>query len=193
MAGKGGGGAWKVAYADFVTAMMAFFLVMWLCAQNSEVKRAVAEWFSDPLGSPDGGPEKKASRTGAMTEHISTGTVPLQEKVAMGQGRRSYSPLRMHSPATKLIRDWLHEDKQARQYWNKQVRDQLEAARWSKEVKDKKAAVADVAIRKLAVQLKEEIVREAPAKTTGVYRDLLLDAFAEVHWTEIAEDLIGQN
>lgn len=46
--GHGGhhGGAWKVAYADFVTAMMAFFLVMWLLAVLSiETKRAIAEYF----------------------------------------------------------------------------------------------------------------------------------------------------
>jgi len=46
--GHGGhhGGAWKVAYADFVTAMMAFFLVLWLIAMLSiETKRAVAEYF----------------------------------------------------------------------------------------------------------------------------------------------------
>lgn len=49
MAGKGGG-AWKVAYADFVTAMMAFFLVMWLVGQNKPVKEAVAQYFRDPLG-----------------------------------------------------------------------------------------------------------------------------------------------
>jgi chemotaxis protein MotB len=42
------GGAWKVAYADFVTAMMAFFLVMWLVAQNQSVKQAVAGYFRDP-------------------------------------------------------------------------------------------------------------------------------------------------
>jgi chemotaxis protein MotB len=47
MAGKGGG-AWKVAYADFVTAMMAFFMVMWLTAQKPEVKQAVAGYFRDP-------------------------------------------------------------------------------------------------------------------------------------------------
>jgi len=47
MAGKGGG-AWKVAYADFVTAMMAFFMVMWLVGQDSEKKEAVAEYFQDP-------------------------------------------------------------------------------------------------------------------------------------------------
>jgi chemotaxis protein MotB len=47
MAGHGGG-AWKVAYADFVTAMMAFFLVMWITAQNNAVKQAVAQYFQDP-------------------------------------------------------------------------------------------------------------------------------------------------
>ena len=48
--GHGGhhGGAWKVAYADFVTAMMAFFLVMWLVAQSNAVKAAVAGYFRDP-------------------------------------------------------------------------------------------------------------------------------------------------
>lgn len=49
MAG-GGGGAWKVAYADFVTAMMAFFLVMWIVAQNKPVKEAIAGYFRDPSG-----------------------------------------------------------------------------------------------------------------------------------------------
>jgi chemotaxis protein MotB len=42
------GGAWKVAYADFVTAMMAFFLVMWLVTQSQDVKAAVGGYFRDP-------------------------------------------------------------------------------------------------------------------------------------------------
>jgi chemotaxis protein MotB len=42
------GGAWKVAYADFVTAMMAFFLVMWIVGQSPQVKAAVAAYFKDP-------------------------------------------------------------------------------------------------------------------------------------------------
>ncbi|MBI2188333.1 MAG: OmpA family protein [Acidobacteria bacterium] len=42
------GGAWKVAYADFVTAMMAFFLVMWLVAQGPDVRSSVAAYFRDP-------------------------------------------------------------------------------------------------------------------------------------------------
>jgi chemotaxis protein MotB len=42
------GGAWKVAYADFVTAMMAFFLVMWIVAQSAATRAAVASYFRDP-------------------------------------------------------------------------------------------------------------------------------------------------
>ena len=45
------GGAWKVAYADFVTAMMSLFIVLWLMNQSEQVKRAVAGYFNDPKGS----------------------------------------------------------------------------------------------------------------------------------------------
>lgn len=44
----GHGGAWKVALADFMTAMMAFFLVMWLLGQSEETKQAVSDHFSTP-------------------------------------------------------------------------------------------------------------------------------------------------
>ncbi|MDA3859917.1 MAG: OmpA family protein [Melioribacteraceae bacterium] len=50
---KGGGhhgGAWKVAYADFVTAMMALFIVLWILGQDQEVKEAVSGYFRDPVG-----------------------------------------------------------------------------------------------------------------------------------------------
>ena len=42
------GGAWKVAFADFMTAMMAFFIVMWILGQNDEVKKQVTAYFKDP-------------------------------------------------------------------------------------------------------------------------------------------------
>jgi chemotaxis protein MotB len=44
------GGAWKVAYADFVTAMMALFIVLWLLNSSKPVKDAVAGYFKDPSG-----------------------------------------------------------------------------------------------------------------------------------------------
>ena len=49
------GGAWKVAYADFVTAMMAFFLVMWLVGSSPQIKAGVGGYFRDPIGGLDGG------------------------------------------------------------------------------------------------------------------------------------------
>jgi len=45
------GGAWKVAYADFVTAMMAFFIVMWLMNSSVKIRKAISVYFSDPSGS----------------------------------------------------------------------------------------------------------------------------------------------
>lgn len=44
------GGAWKVAYADFVTAMMALFIVLWLLSSSENVKKSVAGYFQDPTG-----------------------------------------------------------------------------------------------------------------------------------------------
>jgi chemotaxis protein MotB len=44
------GGAWKVAYADFVTAMMALFIVLWLMNASQEVQHDVAGYFRDPKG-----------------------------------------------------------------------------------------------------------------------------------------------
>jgi chemotaxis protein MotB len=52
MAGKKGahhGGAWKVAYADFVTAMMALFMVLWISAQNEEIIHATSRYFQSPF------------------------------------------------------------------------------------------------------------------------------------------------
>lgn len=48
--GHGGhhGGSWKVAFADFMTAMMAFFLVMWLVGQSEAVKESVSQYFTNP-------------------------------------------------------------------------------------------------------------------------------------------------
>ena len=44
------GGAWKVAYADFVTAMMALFIVLWLLNTSKPVREAIAGYFKDPSG-----------------------------------------------------------------------------------------------------------------------------------------------
>jgi chemotaxis protein MotB len=74
-AGHGGhhGGSWKVAYADFVTALMAFFLVMWIMGMDADVKDLVQGYFSNPVGF------KKAHSGG--TNMIATGNAPLSMDV----------------------------------------------------------------------------------------------------------------
>ncbi len=49
------GGAWKVAYADFVTAMMALFIVLWVLSQDDAMKESIARYFKDPIGFSDKG------------------------------------------------------------------------------------------------------------------------------------------
>jgi len=56
------GGAWKVAYADFVTAMMALFIVLWLLNTSKPVKEAIAGYFKDPSGT---GEKKGTTKTGS--------------------------------------------------------------------------------------------------------------------------------
>jgi len=50
--GKHNGGAWKVAYADFVTAMMALFMVLWLTGQDDTMRKQLARYFQDPYNTP---------------------------------------------------------------------------------------------------------------------------------------------
>ncbi|NDD27378.1 MAG: hypothetical protein EB084_03830 [Proteobacteria bacterium] len=53
---KGGhghhGGSWKVAYADFVTSMLALFIVLWIIGQSKQTRQAIAEYFKDPSKTP---------------------------------------------------------------------------------------------------------------------------------------------
>ncbi len=71
------GGAWKVAYADFVTAMMAFFLVMWLIGVGTrEQKAAISEYFKNPSMTPGTAtiaPPGKAGPGGASDSMIKLG------------------------------------------------------------------------------------------------------------------------
>jgi chemotaxis protein MotB len=65
------GGAWKVAYADFVTAMMSLFIVLWLMNSTPQIKKAVSGYFNDPLG--------RASDTG--TDRLGDGpNISIDEK-----------------------------------------------------------------------------------------------------------------
>jgi chemotaxis protein MotB len=79
------GGAWKVAYADFVTAMMALFLVLWLTAQDTKIKEAIERAFRNPFS--------------AVTKE-STGIIPSKDATSSqkAQGQfQSISALEMET------------------------------------------------------------------------------------------------
>jgi chemotaxis protein MotB len=89
------GGAWKVAYADFVTAMMAFFMVMWLMGSSDPVKKAVSGYFRDPQGF------KKQSGTGITGE----GDQITVSKDDMSALKEKIQSAMKQMPDFKLIRD----------------------------------------------------------------------------------------
>ena len=91
IAGGHHGGAWKIAFADFATAMMAFFLVLWLLSTATpEQKIAIAGYFKDPIGftesgtpyvidlggSPELAPDQRAAIRGAKRIALRDPNVP---------------------------------------------------------------------------------------------------------------------
>jgi chemotaxis protein MotB len=81
--GHGGhhGGAWKVAYADFVTAMMSLFIVLWLMGSSEKVKKAVAGYFNDPKGTGNLLGSTMSSDGMAVTTKINDNMKKLKEKL----------------------------------------------------------------------------------------------------------------
>src|SRR6204780_1288511 len=77
--GHGGhhGGAWKVAYADFVTAMMALFIVLWLMNSSKPVQEAVGGYFRDPNGT--------AQKKGTVLGGVGQTATPIIKKQDMAK------------------------------------------------------------------------------------------------------------
>src|SRR5579871_3799698 len=69
------GGAWKVAYADFVTAMMALFIVLWLLSASEKVQKAVGGYFQDPTGKG----RQSGTSTAGMGETLTLNQNQLQQ------------------------------------------------------------------------------------------------------------------
>lgn len=111
------GGAWKVAYADFVTAMMAFFLVMWLIgAGTREQRAAISEYFKNPSmtqGTATMAPQGRMGPGGASNSMIKLGGAmdvphgPGRDK--LGAAAASVDPKDIEKEARKQERARLEE------------------------------------------------------------------------------------
>jgi chemotaxis protein MotB len=86
------GGSWKVAYADFVTAMMAFFMVMWILGMDDKTKMAIEGYFSNPVGYKKG----YGSGSSALFAGSSPTTIqrPSLKSVIRTQEQRKFEALR---------------------------------------------------------------------------------------------------
>jgi len=84
--GHGGhhGGAWKVAYADFVTAMMALFIVLWLMNSSEKIKKAVAGYFNDPKGTSTQMGTTMSGTGETVTAAAATSMEQIKERLEQG-------------------------------------------------------------------------------------------------------------
>jgi chemotaxis protein MotB len=100
--GHGGhhGGAWKVAYADFVTAMMALFIVLWLLNSSKKIQDAVGGYFRDPYGTHEkAGRDIVASAAGSIVPHDNMQQLKKQLEKAIS-GVPNFDKLKSHIEIT---------------------------------------------------------------------------------------------
>jgi chemotaxis protein MotB len=100
--GHGGhhGGAWKVAYADFVTAMMALFIVLWLLNSSKKIQDAVGGYFRDPRGTADkAGKDIVGSAGGSIVPHDNMQELKKQLENAIS-GVPNFDKLKSHIEMT---------------------------------------------------------------------------------------------
>ena len=109
------GGAWKVAYADFVTAMMAFFLLMWLLnATTEEQRKGIADYFSPniPIASVSGGGSDALSGDSLFTQDTlaRSGSGAVDDGDAEGSGQKDDADQKAESQIEALNEALIAQD-----------------------------------------------------------------------------------
>jgi flagellar motor protein MotB len=190
MAGKGG--AWKVAYADFVTAMMAFFLVMWLISQDQKVKESIAHYFAEPVGFQLIGRSQQPTHTGGLSPDDANGPVPGSRLRSGGRGIGDTTDHTQRDNETTIVSEWIFEDSATSEKWRQLAAAELQQARQKHPGKGTTVTTEAeaAASHALAQQLRDENQRQAEAQTTGLARELLQQALTRVDWDALAEEIL---
>ena len=186
----GGGGAWKVAYADFVTAMMAFFMVMWLVSQDQKVKESVAKYFVDPVGFSLSGSSSRPVDSAGLFESEFSGQVPGAKNRTSGKGRGSMSSRENLDNETSMVADSILEEPGKAQRWLEEAKKQLESAKNVPAVREGTISERDAAKVLLARKMRQQVTAEAMSSTEGVYQDLVSTSLGRVNFEELAEEVI---
>ena len=189
MAG-GGGGAWKVAYADFVTAMMAFFMVMWLVSQDQKVKESVAKYFVDPVGFSLSGSSDRPKDAAGLFEQEYSGAVPGGKNRTSGRGRGNMRSRENQDNETTMVADSIMEQSGNSERWQGEAQKQLAAAKNSPGVQAGTITETEAAKVLLARKMRQQFTSEAMKSTEGVYQDLVSASLNRVDFEELAEEVI---
>lgn len=189
MAG-GGGGAWKVAYADFVTAMMAFFMVMWLVSQDQKVKDSVAKYFVDPVGFSLSGTSSRPADSAGLFNSEFQGQVPGAKNRTSGKGRGSMSSRENLDNETTMVADSIMEEPSRAQHWLAEAKTLLETAKTVPAVREGTISHREAAKVLLARKMRQQVTSDAMSSTEGVYQDLISTSLNRVNFEELAEEVI---
>ena len=185
-----GGGAWKVAYADFVTAMMAFFMVMWLVSQDQKVKDSVAKYFVDPIGfSLSGSSDRPKDSAGLFSQEFN-GQVPGAKNRTSGRGRGDMKSRENSESETTMVADSILEEPSNSEKWAEEAKKQLKLAKSSPAVKSGSITESEAAKLLLARKMQQQITSEAMQSTNGVYQDLVSASLNRVDFDELAEEVL---
>ena len=120
------GGAWKVAYADFVTAMMAFFLLMWLLNATTEKQRkGIADYFSPtiPISRVSGGGDGDFGGDSVFSEETLPQNGTGATKMRPTEGRQARGEMGINDSSTERQAEQLAEDAETQERF-----DQIEEA-----------------------------------------------------------------
>jgi chemotaxis protein MotB len=193
MAGKGG--AWKVAYADFVTAMMAFFLVMWLISQDQKIKESVARYFQAPAGLRLFDASTKPASAGGFFEGDQAGPVPGSRNRTTGRGLGDAQDPTDPDNETEIVNDWLFHDPTFIDQWPTLAREQVKRAEelfLEGTPEEREEQAGDFARQQLAIKLQNMVLSQGDTMEPGVCKDLLYRAVSRVEWQRVAEECLWE-
>ncbi len=179
---KGGhahhGGAWKLAYADFVTAMMAFFLLMWLLGTTTEPERkGIAEYFQDPFKASS---EEKGADVGDRTSIIEAGgsDITSQDQGQVDKGmtpeKKEITPEEIEQKAEKI-------EKEKLEHLKEKIQEKIDSTPELTEFKDQiKLEITSEGLRILIVDAQNRPMYKLASAETEPQIKLILKALAPV-------------
>jgi len=179
---KGGhahhGGAWKLAYADFVTAMMAFFLLMWLLGTTTEPERkGIAEYFQDPFKASS---EEKGADVGDRTSIIEAGGSDITSQ-DQGQVDKGMTPEKKEITPEEIEQKAEEIEKEKLEHLKEKIQEKIDSTPELTEFKDQiKLEITSEGLRILIVDAQNRPMYKLASAETEPQIKLILKALAPV-------------